>query len=156
LQKATGVSSPPAAFAFPHNTATYRPPSEIGSSATAIGDPRRSVVMRIVNKYLKHQDSALLQNLLARPAEITMSCAKFRITYPDQKVLLTYIGALSAFSLYTSKQYRWKRLSTVGQGDTHFVANVVEQSVVRVLRMHGRTSPLLESTFKIISYVTFP
>lgn len=156
LQTAIGVSSPPAVFTFPPNTATYRPPSEIGSSATTVSDPRRNVVMQIVEEYLKREDSVPLQNLLAQPAGITMSLVKFRITYPDQKGLLAYIEALSAWSLYTSKQYKWKRLSAVGQSDAHFVANIVEQSTVRVLRMHGRTSALPESTFEIIPYVTFP
>jgi hypothetical protein len=112
--------------------------------------------MQIVEDYLKCRDSAPLQDLLVQPAGIYMSPAKFRITYPEQKGLLAFIEALSAWSLYTSKRYRWKRLSAVGQSDTHFVAHIVELSIVRVLRMHGRTSPLPESTFIIIFYITFP
>lgn len=155
LQGAIGVSSPPPAFALPSNTAAYRPPSEIGSTVTAPGDPRHAVVTRIVEEYLQRKGSAALQHLLALPPSITMSVVKFRMDYPDQRYILAFIQAMSAFSLYTSKQYRWKRLSSVGQSDIYFVANIVEQSTVRVLRMHGRTSALPESVFKFFSQIIF-
>ena len=104
--------------------------------------------MQVIEEYLKRDDSVPLHNLLTQPdAGITMNSVKFRITYPNQRSLLAFIQALSAYSLYSSKQFKWKRLSAVDQSDTQFVASLVEQSVVRVLRMHGQTSTLPESTF---------